>query len=472
MSDVRYQPEFFSFYDHTAIQKRLEEMAAAGWLLQKPGNLFWKYRRVPPQRIHIAITYFPDASDFDPGPSRDQQTMEDYCARDGWTLLCRWGQMQIFFSTLEDPVPIDTDPVIQVRTIHRAMKRNMLPGHLLLLLVILLQLGMLLLDFRRDPIDFLATPSSLYLLPMWVLLALAVLYELGFYFWWRHRAIAEAEDGVFLPIRTHRRMSFLLVGAAMFLLLLSLVSMGSAFRIGTMLLWMAGYGLILLLANRVKGFLKDRGAPRWLNLTATVVLVFAATIALLIGITAAVISGHIPWQEQQAAGHYEYRGETFPIYADPIPLRLEDLGEIGETRYQTEAKREETFLLSRTRYEQSQLLIDHDPQAPSLHYTVIRVKAPFLYDLCKQAVLKEERDKVEWQHFVLMDPVPWGVEEAYQEYSMNLWGRGDFPMKDYCLFWEDKMAIVHLYPWEASDPDGLTPERMAVIGEKLRSPGV
>ena len=89
MKDRKYRLESFAFYDHTAIQRRVEEMAAQGWLLEKPGNFLWIYRRTEPRRLHAAVTYFPTASAFDPGPSQGELTMEEFCARDGWTLLAR-----------------------------------------------------------------------------------------------------------------------------------------------------------------------------------------------------------------------------------------------------------------------------------------------------------------------------------------------------------------------------------------------
>ena len=59
-----------------------------------------------------------------------QQMMEDFAAKDGWTLLTRFGQMQVFCNTAEEPTPIETDPVTKVETIYRAMKKNLLPAHL------------------------------------------------------------------------------------------------------------------------------------------------------------------------------------------------------------------------------------------------------------------------------------------------------------------------------------------------------
>ena len=123
MSNVKRCFANFSPFDQSTIETKLEEMAARGWMIQKLGNLFWTYERIEPQKLHFAVTYFPDASEFDPKPSEGQLTREEFCAQDGWQLAVRWGAMQIFYTSQENPVPIDTDVVTQVETICRTMKK-------------------------------------------------------------------------------------------------------------------------------------------------------------------------------------------------------------------------------------------------------------------------------------------------------------------------------------------------------------
>ncbi|MBR4036702.1 MAG: hypothetical protein IKJ05_08270 [Oscillospiraceae bacterium] len=40
--------------------------------------------------------------------------------------------MQIFYNENENPVPLETDPMVQVNTIHSAMKKNFIPSSLLM----------------------------------------------------------------------------------------------------------------------------------------------------------------------------------------------------------------------------------------------------------------------------------------------------------------------------------------------------
>lgn len=91
---VRMMP--YAFYAHTAIREQLEAMAAKGWMIDKLGNLFWRYKRMEPRRLRFAVSYFPTASEFDPALTEGQLQLADYCEHDGWRFAAQWRQMQIF----------------------------------------------------------------------------------------------------------------------------------------------------------------------------------------------------------------------------------------------------------------------------------------------------------------------------------------------------------------------------------------
>ena len=339
MKDTKRRFEAFSFFDHTGIQAHLEEMAAKGWMVEQPGPYLWRYRRIEPQRLHFAVTYFPAASEFDPGPAEGQQTYQDYCESAGWHLSARWGQMQIFCTAEEDPVPLETDALTQVDTVHRTMKRSSLPGMAVVAALALFQVCFQLRLFWEDPVDFLSTPSSLYALPAWLVFLGVELYELLFYFRWykRARALAEA-TGEFLPIRTHRRLSLLLLAVA-FLFFLSAALEHTRSTLFAMLFWLAVFVLILLLINAAKSALKGLQAPRAVTRAVTVIMSVVLAAALTGGMTALIFRGiRSGWlEDRRPAETYEYRGMAWKVYADDIPLRIENLTDTDYTRWSTEA---------------------------------------------------------------------------------------------------------------------------------------
>ena len=84
MKDRKYELNRFSIYDSTAVQRHLEEMAAKGWMLDRVTGLGWVYRRIEPKKLHFSVTYYPKASDFDPGPTEGQQVYHAFSAHAGW----------------------------------------------------------------------------------------------------------------------------------------------------------------------------------------------------------------------------------------------------------------------------------------------------------------------------------------------------------------------------------------------------
>ena len=132
MKDTKRRLEWCSFYDHTGIEAHLERMAQQGWLLEKIG-FTWHYRRIEPKKLTFCVTYFPRASMFDPEPSQEQETFYDFCRHTGWTLAAASAQMQIFYNEQPNPIPIDTDPAMEVDAIHQSAKKSFLLSQSMLL---------------------------------------------------------------------------------------------------------------------------------------------------------------------------------------------------------------------------------------------------------------------------------------------------------------------------------------------------
>ena len=101
MRNTKRELPLFSMYDHTGMERHLEEMAVQGWMLEKTTGFGWVYRRCEARRVRYAVTYFPKASAYEPGPSEDKQIFQDYCAQAGWELVSDAAQMQIFRTEAE-----------------------------------------------------------------------------------------------------------------------------------------------------------------------------------------------------------------------------------------------------------------------------------------------------------------------------------------------------------------------------------
>lgn len=442
MNDIKRRLEWFAFYDHTGIQTHLERMAEKGWMLEQPGSYLWRYRRIPPQKLRFAVTYFPDASEFDPGPTEGQQVLQDYCEAAGWHHVARWAQMQIFCTADQDPIPLDTDAVIQVDTIHTAMKKASLPNLVLMVLLSVLQLVLQCWNFSNNPIQFLSSPSRLYMVPSWLLLLFISLCELAFYFRWHKRAREAAEStGEFLPIRTKRVLSGAITALALTFAAAALLLQGGRGIALITGLWAIGMAGMYFLTNSIKITLKKMNASRRVNRTITLLVCVALAAALAVGLVSVTLRGiRSHWlDEDPPVETYEYKGMTWEIYHDDIPLRIEDLMDTDYTQWSTQLEESSSFLISFREYTQRPRM--DALYEPDLEYDILDIKVPALYGVCKTAMLErywygnqpEEYRPV----YHLQEDLSDLADEVYRYY------RDGTAYDRYLLCWADRIVEIH-----------------------------
>lgn len=58
LSDTKYQLALFSMIDYEGVEKRLGNMAAKGWEIEKAGKFLWEYRRTTPKVKKIRCCFF------------------------------------------------------------------------------------------------------------------------------------------------------------------------------------------------------------------------------------------------------------------------------------------------------------------------------------------------------------------------------------------------------------------------------
>lgn len=439
MKDTKRRLELFSFYDHTGIAAHLERMAEQGWLLEKIGSFTWHYRRIEPKQVTFSVSYFPRASVFDPGPSEEQETFYDFCQHTGWTLAASSGQMQIFYNERPDPVPIDTDPALEVEAIHKSAKKSWLISQLLLLAVGVMNFGQFLWRLFDDTVATLASSLSLFSLVCWPVLFLLIGTDLATYFRWRRRARKAAEQGEFLATKSHPMLQKLSLMVVLIGLVWCLAYVRGGLLISTVISLICMFGLVFVI-TQIRELLKrnkvSAGVNRAVTFGACVVL---PLIMIVLVVTLVLRTGGLGMGES---------GEP--------PMTLADLTEEpanGE-------------LDQNVRFTQSPLLaslsVNHyfwvgrdggDPPPHWLQYTVTQVKVSALYGVCKEDLLHQD-DRYH-RHYSPIDAAPWGAREAYQSAYED-----SGPMNDFLLCYPDRIVEIY-FDWEP------TPAQMAVVGEKL-----
>ena len=241
----------------------------------------------------------------------------------------------------------------------------------------------------------------------------------------------------------------------------------SAFRQSRgMLLLMVGMllcmVLMLLLANAARDAMKHLRAPRWINIAVTLGIIIALTVGGMAGMVALIFraSGSGWLEGPPPVETYEYRGMTWKIYQDDIPLRIEDLVAVDYDRWSTEAQVDSSFLLTHGEYTQRPRMDALDQ--PDLHYEIVTVKTGFLYDLCKNDFISwvaRDNDQLPqecWDEYRLIDAPAWGADEVYQRYYS-----GD-PVNQFLVCWPDRIVEVK-FDWDWS----MTDEMASIAAEKL-----
>ena len=451
MKDRKYELNRFSIYDTAAVQRHLEEMAAKGWMIRKLGMYLCQYERIEPQQLHFAVVCLPKVSPYDPVPAPGQQLLEEYATADGWKLEAQQDAMLLFSNDRPDPVPMETDPAVQAEGLVRLAKKRILSGSLSTILLAVLQLVMQLSALRRRPAEYLADPAETGLLLLWVVIllegALALIRTLR----WIGRAKAAAAQGQLPPSESSRTVLlstvFNLSVLAAVVLLLG-IAMGKTGLAAVVV--MLGVAWLISLCSRE---MRELHFSKGLNITLTGVL----SVFLMAVSTVFLIMALEKFTETTGETYTSSTGWTFSVYHDEMPLYVQELEDVPDVKWSTQADRSRTPLLERTEYDQRPL--SDDPSLPDLSYTVTRVKVHALYEPLKRALIRSESDDVRRgvtfpNHYERIDAAPWGALDAYQLY----WGDG--LIDQYLLFYEN-VAV------EITMPLSPTPEQMALVGQKL-----
>ena len=448
----RYELFLFSFHDHTGIARHLEKMALKGWLLEST-SLFWTYRKAPRQRVRYAVTYFP-SSDFDPAPSDKEYLFRDFCESAGWEFVARAGEMQIFRSFRSDPTPLDTEPMVQVETIHKSMKGSHLKNLAGLVLSNAFLLLFLLFRLFVDPLNILKYGG--YLLTMFseLLLIAEAAWETVSYFAWRKRALAAAEEGRFLPT-AGRRWPKTMNQVLTWTMLLALLSTMGANYLPILLGTLAAILIPVAIARAVQNHMKKRGVSGRTNKRVTLALSAGLAVAASFLMLTAIVSGTMA-NRYDGAEEYTVSGVSHYAYHDELPLYMEDLVNVDGTAYSNRLYETGSFLVTETqvnihrRFDRRE-----DPDAPtSLDYTLWTSPFPAILDLVVE-------DQMEWysgrsalgRHY---EPITFasGAESAWQLYD------GEEAEQQYLLRFERHIIEIDF----DFTPTG---EQMATAIEKL-----
>ncbi len=481
MRNTKYRLESFQLYDFSGMEEHLTKMARRGWALEKVGAIFWKYRRIEPQELQFSVTYYPEASVYDPGPTESQERLYDICEEMGWSFVGEWWQMQIFSRPVEttggggagsEMVALETDPQVKLANIQRTMKRSGGAGNLVSLMMIPMFLMMMFM--RKSVMERLTDAYTLFALAEYAILAVYALTNLAFYGVWYKKAKLAADRGEELPRINggYRILGRIYIVTAFISMFFWGRYFGKAvyYIVGALVL--GGCLISTIAAEQVRLGLKRRGLSRETNRKATTATIVVISLAMTVVMTSVLVFGvtHHWFREGSQPTEYTTYAKngsswTWDVYHDDIPLAVEDLVNVDYEHYSRERRSDQRSVLARhVNFQQNGFPDGEDHE--ELEYEILDTK--LLYETCLNDMMETETrrggapfgdqtfrtDKMETLKAL------WNAEEVYQLH------REDGPQPLYIIAWtkehggKDRIVKVE-FSWEPAE------EQLKIAGEKL-----
>ena len=440
----------YSLLEFPEIEKRLEKRAEEGWRLKKAGTFFWTLEEAEPKQVHYSIVFFPKTNPLEPEPSDSLVMMREYCERTGWKLVAEQGQMQVFCNEETNPVPIETEAWIQVKNIHETMKKGIVNTHFILLLNALVQLGLQVMQFFVNPLDWLSMGFNFYMIFCWIGLGTGSAIELIHYYAWYKKAkrMAEEEEILYLPKSISVfRMSFLTI--AMVALALAILAITN-FMTGKYGLWILVWTVVLV-GVPIGGsqLLKKWKVPAKWNRIIMVLLTIVCSIGMVIGVFASVAKDY----------------SNIVRKDEDMMLHISDFREVEEDKLHGYPRKSDSVFLFREEGFQSERWEEGEDLRLRIHlnYTFVVLKMPFLYDFVKEEFIADKMEYVDVElgdqsSYRKVDMPIWEALEVYQYHNFD----GE-PQHEYLVCYPDRMIQID-FGWEVTEED-ITKVKTTVLSE-------
>lgn len=258
MRKRKYTFYVFQENETAAFAEYLEGMAANGWMLKTVmRNTIQCFERHEPLRLKFSVAVLPDSSEFESRDREEAVTFRAYCEEAGWKLLYGGTLWQIFYSEEEDPIPIETDPRVQLEVQKDLMlsKGRWIPC-LLLTGFFLFGIWMML----KEPGRLFASASDTVLLVC--LVALMMIFPVGFLsrvLWLRKAERRLRREGVLPSARLPYVKKRSIVVFAVLMAILLLVFAVSGNTVWESMLSLAQSLVMITICILVLGWIREHG---------------------------------------------------------------------------------------------------------------------------------------------------------------------------------------------------------------------
>lgn len=212
--------------DGVSLAKKLQRMAKRGWHLAKYSYGYLRFEKGESIDAAYAVTYLPEANEYDPKRPEAQEVYIAMCEESGWELVTVYGSMHVFRHADPNAIPIETDEGLRLQMIERVTVPGYIKSELSLSILPLLPLLLFSAVFFSDPAALLA--NKLFLLAFTALIGSFIRgpLEVLWYYIWRKISRKRVINGApcLPPYTRQRRIVSFFLKLPMCLLILYLLS--------------------------------------------------------------------------------------------------------------------------------------------------------------------------------------------------------------------------------------------------------
>ena len=197
MSDkvkTKLKIRLFALYDYDGIKAEVEKMARQGWLMEKIGSFYVRYRECPPVNLTCDIVFNRQNSESEEGMT-ERSAISGFFEDTGWEEVFTWRQATIFIKEEENAEPMYTDEAMKLQGIHTSMKKGYLRGYFGILIIMLWHalrdVYRVFFDPHREYYDINGTRELI----VWSLALIILFSVFAYYYIWRWRSIRSVSRG-------------------------------------------------------------------------------------------------------------------------------------------------------------------------------------------------------------------------------------------------------------------------------------
>lgn len=438
--------ENFVFYDTESVTAHLEDMAQKGWALKDVTNPLWTYEEITPEKRTYRTAFYPANQVYALNAADKQEEYIAYCEQAGWHYVTNWDNMLIFYTTAENPIPLETDEALRLEATHKAMKRSWLSVHMVLGVLFLLNIIFYIAALVKQPLTVIADGNALFRNALFAMVLVYACIAVCSYLQWRKKSLSAVENGGFcLPVspntRRFQKIFFPIEIFAGLWFCLDRFLPDDMLTPKVFLAFVAFVFLLWLLFQKLHLPVKACGAI--LFFVVAMVPMFYSMVSLSLKVEKARENHTSPWGDPYVVTLPNGERETILLQKDEIPLTTADLTEVSEDAVYTTARKEQSSLLA-TKQECLQEIPDGAPQAPQMTYEIMDVSLDALKPHCLEAYM--ERDTrptpdLTYESFALS-----GTDGAWQLYTDGV------PLPQY-LFYKDNRIVVLRPDWGISQSE-------------------